>query len=350
MITIFLIRKETTMIKLYEKIIQILKENYKFLILLLLMIAFCTYEFPYYVDAPGGIINISSKMEVSNGYPSKGSFNLAYVSEYKGTLPILLLANLKKDWDIVKKEDIILENETIEENNYRNQLLLKEANHNAIIVAYKNAGKEVQIKNQKLFVTYIAKDGKNDLKVKDQILEVNGISIQGKEDFDNAVKGAQLGDILKIRVLRDQKEKEVQAEVYELDGRIVVGVLLTEEMDLEANPNIKFRFDSTESGPSGGLMMSLAIYNALIEEDITHGKTIVGTGTIESDGTVGEIGGVEYKLKGAVKEHADYFFVPKENYEEALKIKEDNHYEIPIVSVSSFEEALNYLKAIDKKD
>ena len=38
------------------------------------------------------------------------------------------------------------------------------------------------------------------------------------------------------------------------------------------DPNIIFHFDSYESGPSGGLMMSLAIYNALVEEDITGGK------------------------------------------------------------------------------
>ena len=60
--------------------------------------------------------------------------------------------------------------------------------------------------------------------------------------------------------------------------------------------------------------------NNLTEEDITKGKKIVGTGTIEEDGSVGSIGGVKYKLNGAVRQKADIFLVPAgENYEEALK-------------------------------
>ena len=48
-------------------------------------------------------------------------------------------------------------------------------------------------------------------------------------------------------------------------------------------------------------MTALAIYNYLTEEDITHGKTIVGTGTIDINGNVGLIGGVKYKLKVLLK-------------------------------------------------
>ena len=46
--------------------------------------------------------------------------------------------------------------------------------------------------------------------------------------------------------------------------------------------------------------MALMIYNALTEQDLTNGKKIVGTGTIERDGSVGVIGGVKYKIMGAV--------------------------------------------------
>ena len=48
----------------------------------------------------------------------------------------------------------------------------------------------------------------------------------------------------------------------------------------------------------------LAIYKELIEEDITHGLKIVGTGTIDELGNVGEIDGVKYKILGAVKNKA----------------------------------------------
>ena len=93
------------------------------------------------------------------------------------------------------------------------------------------------------------------------------------------------------------------------------------------------------------VIMALAIYNKLIKEDITKGLTIVGTGTIDEYGNIGTIGGVKYKLKNAEAENADLFLVPKgENYEEALKIKEEKKYKIKIVPVETFEDAVNYVK------
>ena len=71
-------------------------------------------------------------------------------------------------------------------------------------------------------------------------------------------------------------------------------------------------------------MMALSIYGNLTNQDLTNGKTIVGTGTIDIDGNVGSIGGVKYKLIGAVKNKADIFIVPNgENYDEAIKIKKE---------------------------
>ncbi|MBQ9011957.1 MAG: PDZ domain-containing protein, partial [Bacilli bacterium] len=92
------------------------------------------------------------------------------------------------------------------------------------------------------------------------------------------------------------------------------------------------------------LMMSLAVYSYLNKIDLTSGKKIVGTGTIDTLGNVGEISGVKYKLIGAVKSKADVFLVPSgENYKEALKIKEKNNYKIKIVPIKTFDEALTYL-------
>ena len=91
-------------------------------------------------------------------------------------------------------------------------------------------------------------------------------------------------------------------------------------------------------------MLSLAIYNNLVKEDITKGRIIVGTGTIDEFGNVGSIGGVEYKLKTAVNNKADIFLVPNgENYEEAIKLQNAKKYKIKIKGVSTFDEALDYL-------
>ena len=92
-------------------------------------------------------------------------------------------------------------------------------------------------------------------------------------------------------------------------------------------------------------MTTLAIYDSLIEKDLTKGLKIVGTGTIDIEGNVGEIGGVKYKLKGVVNNKADIFFVPNgKNYEDAIKIKKEKGYNIKIVGVSTLDEAIEYLE------
>ena len=92
--------------------------------------------------------------------------------------------------------------------------------------------------------------------------------------------------------------------------------------------------------------MTLMVYNALTKQDLTHGMDIVGTGTINLDGSVGDIGGVKYKLMGAVKNDADVFLVPSGNYEEAMKVKKEKGYKIDIVSVEKFSDVVEYLEGI----
>ena len=108
--------------------------------------------------------------------------------------------------------------------------------------------------------------------------------------------------------------------------------------------NIKIKSKESESGPSGGLITALAIYDAITKEDITKGKKIVGTGTISQDGKVGEIGSVSYKIASAAKAKADIFLCPKENYKEAKKYAKKHNLKIKIKVVSTFEDAINYLK------
>ena len=120
---------------------------------------------------------------------------------------------------------------------------------------------------------------------------------------------------------------------------------MTKTSDIKTTPKIELEFKKSESGPSGGLVLALSIYNSLVSEDITQGRKIVGTGTIDVNGNVGSIGGVEYKIKGAVKEKADIFLVPAgENYEEAQKVIEENNYKIKLIPVTTFNDALEKLK------
>ena len=76
-----------------------IKKNYKFIICMILILVVFTIKFPYYIDAPGGISDVSKKIEL-DGYESEGSFNLAYVKEYRASIPTLLISFFNKDWKV----------------------------------------------------------------------------------------------------------------------------------------------------------------------------------------------------------------------------------------------------------
>ena len=59
---------------------------------------------------------------------------------------------------------------------------------------------------------------------------------------------------------------------------------------------------------------------------------------------MGSIGGVKYKLLGAVNKKCDIFLVPKDNYEEANEVKNEKNLNIELISVNTLDEAIDVLK------
>lgn len=327
-----------------KDILSYLKINWKPITLYFLVIALCIIKLPYYIDAPGGLINVSKRIEIEGSYKSEGSLNLAYVTEYNATIPMLILSLFNKDWT-VNKLGTTEEKQYYDDSLIRDKLWIKEAYSNAVILSYQKANKEVTITNTDIYVVYLLDQAKTDLKIGDKIISIDNVDINNKRDLSNILKNKTVNDKIELKVINNKKEYTRYAYLIEIENSLIVGFVPAEINDYKVDPNIKIHYESSESGPSGGLMISLAIYNALVEEDITGGYTIVGTGTIDLNGKVGEIGGVEYKIKGAVKEKAEIFFIPAgDNYEEAKKIIKENGYKIKLVPISTFDEALEYLK------
>ena len=314
-------------------------KEYKHLgLLIILYLLFFIIKLPYNIELPGGILNIDSKIESDIKVKTSGTLNMAYVSEIRATIPTYLISKLNNNWDLIKMEESISSNETIEEANYRNTMLLKEANDIATIVAYEKAGKKIEIKNEKMYITSINPNAQTDLKIKDQILKVDHKKINNLEEIATIINNHNVNDTILVETDNGVKK----SKIIEIDGKKVIGVLITYDYDFDNE--IKFKFTDKESGPSGGMMMTLAIYNYLTNDSLTKNRKIVGTGTIDINGNVGEISGIKYKLKGAIKNKADIFIVSEENYDEAIKLKEKNKYNIKIISVKTIDEAIKYLK------
>lgn len=322
-----------------------LKNYIKYVFIFFIGFALAFIELPFYINAPGGLINVSNRIKVVGENTSSGSFNLAYVTEYRATIPNLLIALINPNWDIESYKEALSSNENKEQAHIRSVKMLKESYDNAILVAFKKAEKFYQITNREFYVTYVDTYAKTDLEIGDKILKVMDLPIESKEDITHILSKKKVGDEVSIEVLKEGKIYHKKASIQLVEEKKVIGIVLTEEKEIETNPEITMEFNPSESGPSGGLMLSLTIYNKLIEKDLTKGKTIVGTGTIDENGKVGSIGGVAYKLKGAIKKGAEIFFVPSgENFEEAKKLKEEKNYSITLVPIDTFEQAVDFLE------
>lgn len=333
--------------KIYVEMKNFIKENYLVLLFGIVFMATILYPLPYYIYTGGGTINVKDKIHIENK-ETNGDFNLCYVEQINANIPTFLLSKLLSNWDSVSKEEVSLnDKEDIKDIYKRDKIYLEEANQNAIFVAYKKAGKSVNILDKHLYIIYLEEDSDTDLKIGDDILEIDGSKIDSLTDISKILDSYEVGSKLNIKVKRNRKEMMKYAIVHEKDGRKLIGIALTSIYDYEVDPKITFTFSNSESGPSGGFMVTLAIYNQLIDNDISNDLKIAGTGTIDIEGNVGSIGGVKYKLKGAVDSKSDIFLVPAgENYEEAIKYKKKYHNDIKIIGISTFEEAIEKLESM----
>lgn len=331
----------------YDRFKNFMKENFLFLLFLILFIVVTFVRVPYEVNMPGGVINLGNRVTVDGeSVAIDGTFNMAYVSVVQGSIPYILLSYIIPDWDVVPESETMYENETIEDANKRSKLYLEQSIDYATVVAMDQAGVGYQISNRVNYVAFIGEDAKTTLKVGDNILSINGEEIEDINVMSDRIQDIKAGEKVSFIVLRNNKEVEASAVIYEEDGKNYVGISAITTFDLDTDVDIEISTKATESGPSGGMMMTLMVYNALTKQDLTHGMNIVGTGTINLDGTVGDIGGVKYKLMGAVKNDADVFLVPSGNYEEAMEVKKEKGYNIDVVSVENFSDAVSYLEGI----
>lgn len=329
--------------KYYANIKKIIRENIGFFIIWFVVILLFFIDTPYLIYTPGSYIDLGTRIDADTDNKTSGTFGMAYVSVVKASPIFIGISYLNKNWDLISKDKVKYDDETLKDAEKRDKISMEEAVSNAKIAAFKEASGTYNIDDVHHIITYLDSND-TELKLFDEIKSVDGITINNLEDIRNVVATKKNGTKMNIEVMRNKKLITVSSSVYEIDGRKILGISLTDVYDVTTNPEVEIKIKSNESGPSGGLMMSLSIYNSLVSKDISKGKKIIGTGTIDVNGNVGEIGGVKYKLIGAVKNKADVFLCPKENYEEAVKVKKDNNYDIKIVAVSTLKEAIEELE------
>ena len=326
-----------------NKIKDFFKNNIKYILILVIVGIIANYPLPYYIEAPGGTIDITNRIDIDGGYVSKGSLNLLYVTEYRGNVMTYLMGLVLPNFDIEKQEERQISNESAQDIYIRNRVMLENSIDNATILAYRHANKTVNITGYNNVI--LANYNDNDLKIGDNIISIDDVKVSNLIDIKNELDKKETNQTITISVMRDNKEHSFKIK---LDDEKKLGIIVQTDYEYELDPEINIKFKTSESGSSGGLMLALSIYNAITSEDITHGLKVAGTGTIDIEGNVGEIGGIKYKIMGAVRNKMDLVFVPAANYDEAIEVKKEHNYDIDIIKVNTFEEALNYLNNLSK--
>ena len=330
--------------KIYEWIKNYIKYNYKFLIFLTVLIFLFYYEFPYIIYKSGGTINLEDRIVIDTKYKEDGDISMSYVTAVKGTAPFILLSYILPDWDLYPLDEITNEDD-YDEVLEAGKVYLNEGIDNAIISAFNESNYGIKILKEYNVVNYLSEEANTDIKIGDEILSINGVKATNLDEVKEYVNTLKENDKVSVKVKNEGKKYNREAIVYkDEDNTLKIGVAFNTRYEYETEIPVKVKMKNHESGISGGLMMSLAIYNALTKEDITKGLNIVGTGSINSDGTVGEIGGVKYKVLAAEKNRADIFICPEENYKEAVKIKEKRDLNVEIVKVKTLKDAIKYLE------
>ncbi|PLR79177.1 hypothetical protein CU633_01325 [Bacillus sp. V3-13] len=330
-----------------------------FIIAAIFLIASTFYYLPFYVSKPGMAKELEAIIEVENGYEEEGSFMLTTVRMGRANIYSYLAAKFSKYHQLHPEEMIKSPNETDEEYNVRQLHLMTTSQTSAIEVAYQKAGKQIDYKYNGVYVLNVFDDmpAAGKLAVGDKIFAVDGREFESSDQFIDYVGTKKAGEEISLSFERNGKTKNVSLSIEPYKDhpeKVGVGIMLTDDKEVITDPEVTLNTEDI-GGPSAGLMFSLEIYNQLTEEDLTKGYDIAGTGTIEPDGKVGRIGGIEQKVVAADRAGAEIFLAPFEegaggsNYEAAVATAKDIRTDMKIVPVNSFDEAVQYLERLEEK-
>ncbi|HET9519312.1 MAG TPA: PDZ domain-containing protein, partial [Actinoplanes sp.] len=213
----------------------------------------------------------------------------------------------------------------------------KVSQHSAETVALRKLGYPV-----KVTVTKVNDGGPAEklLQVGDVITTVDGTAIDSAGRLTELIQAKPAGSVLTLGYTRAgaTRSTKITTAASGADEPPRIGI----EIKPEQSHPFTLAIDLDEiGGPSAGLMFTLGIIDKLQPADLTGGKIIAGTGTINDEGVVGPIGGIPQKLVGARDAKAQLFLVPAANCAEALRNAVPG---LPMAKVADVDDALTALR------
>ena len=314
-----------------------------------------------YIEAPGSASNLRSFVQVK-GHPDrgKGSFMITSVALQQAHPATYVMAKLVPYMSIEKADDVTGGQSSATFDRVQ-KFYMQSSINEAIAVAFHQAGKPVSKKYLGIYVLQVQPNSefKRAIQVGDTITKVNGCHFNTAQGYQKYIGKQPVGHPLTVTYRRNGHEYTTTHKLIRLTGsRAGIGIMLTNNMQVTTKPQV--HVDPGQlGGPSGGLMFTLQIYQQISGHDLQKGRKIAGTGTIDSAGQVGEIGGIDKKVIAAHRAGATIFFAPyvkptklllkyeeghQTNYQMAKKTAKKYAPGMKVVPVSSFKQVVHYLE------
>jgi PDZ domain-containing protein len=308
---------------------------------------------PYVTYRPGGTLDVLGtgdngqeiiQVEGHKTYRDDGQLRMTTVivsqPKQENSLLELMATWLNGDNAVMPYDAVYQETDTPESNDVEGAAQMVSSQDSAIAVALTELGYKLKPLVEVQAITP-GSPADGTLEVRDIFLEVNGQKVTTSEDISKAVSSTPDGQKVSFLVKRGDVERRISlAPEEDEDGRPRVGVSLGAGFDFpfDVSVNINPRI----SGPSAGLMFSLAIYDTLTPGSLTDDQIVAGTGEIAPDGAVGPIGGIAQKIAGAREEGAQLFLVPPANCPDTDDV---NNGDMQLVLAETMHDAVTALEA-----
>lgn len=324
-------------------------------ILVVLVAVIVIVPVPYVVMSPGVTVNTIGDVHGTpvisitghKTYPTGGDLDLTTVSiTSPGThlrLPAILQAWTSSNNAVLPRDVIYPPSQTVTQVEQEDTDEMLDAQSSAVAAGLQEAG--IAVKTNVTVQDVISgapADGV--LKSGDVIKTIDGTRVKGVEDAVSDIEAIAPGTKVTLGIARHGKPTRVTLTTEPNPSNTQqsrVGVSLTTVLVPPFPVNIDL--GQKIGGPSAGLMLALGVYDKLTPGELTGGRDIAGTGTIDPDGKVGEIGGIQQKIAGAHRSGATIFFVPAANCAEAARSPYAS--QVALIKVSTMDDAIKALKA-----
>lgn len=320
---------------------------------------------PYAELGPGPTVNTLGNhggepvLQISGHetYPTSGNLNMTTVRvtgpDYKMDLVRAIVGWLADDQAVVPRDTLYPEGKSAEQVDQENAEEFSASQESAKVAALEELDIPV---GGRVIVGSVVKGqpAEGRLHAGDVISAVDGIGVEKASDVADLVTEHKPGEEVVFTVVpaadaKDADEdsaatRDITVTTAEApdDGRAVVGIQAGVEHTFPFKIDIKL---ADVGGPSAGLMFALGLIDKLEPGELTGGKFIAGTGTIDDDGTVGPIGGIQMKTIAARDKGAEYFLTPEDNCASAA---ENTPGGLTLVKVGTLHDALGALKDISE--